>query len=311
MANISGTNLAAAIVPFTTEDKFATHLSKYGKGGWREVTSSSELDTITADRREAGMAVYVTSEKSVYILSDDLTTWTLLELGKVDDVQVKVNDDSDFTSVVENKIAKIDLSSINKDIEDIQEVIPTQATKENQLADKSFVNSSIATSTADFIGTFDSLEELQNYSGLITNNDYAFVVTKDDVGNLLYNRYKYTDATTPASWKFEYTLNNSAFTADQWASINSGSTDALIKQITTNKTNINNHVTNKSNPHEVTKTQIGLGNVDNTSDLNKPISTATQNALDLKQDNLTAGYNMSIDNNVINTSTTRIIVRKW
>lgn len=32
----------------------------------------------------------------------------------------------------------------------------------------------------------------------------------------------------------------------------------------------------------VTKTTIGLGNVDNTSDLNKPISTATQTALDAK-----------------------------
>ena len=70
-------------------------------------------------------------------------------------------------------------------------------------------------------------------------------------------------------------------------------------------------IANKSNPHEVTKAQIGLGNVDNTSDLNKPISSATQSALNLKQDTLTAGYNMSIDNNVINTSTTRIIVRKW
>lgn len=38
----------------------------------------------------------------------------------------------------------------------------------------------------------------------------------------------------------------------------------------------------QDNPHNVTKTQVGLGNVDNTSDLNKPISTATQSALDLK-----------------------------
>ena len=36
------------------------------------------------------------------------------------------------------------------------------------------------------------------------------------------------------------------------------------------------------NPHNVTKTDVGLGNVDNTSDLNKPISTATQTALDTK-----------------------------
>lgn len=39
-----------------------------------------------------------------------------------------------------------------------------------------------------------------------------------------------------------------------------------------------------NNPHAVTKTQIGLSNVDNTSDVNKPISTATQTALNLKYD---------------------------
>ena len=37
-----------------------------------------------------------------------------------------------------------------------------------------------------------------------------------------------------------------------------------------------------TNPHETTKADVGLGNVDNTSDLNKPISTATQTALDGK-----------------------------
>lgn len=37
----------------------------------------------------------------------------------------------------------------------------------------------------------------------------------------------------------------------------------------------------------ITKENIGLGNVDNTSDLNKPVSTATQNALNQKQDTLT------------------------
>lgn len=36
----------------------------------------------------------------------------------------------------------------------------------------------------------------------------------------------------------------------------------------------------------LTKSSIGLSNVNNTSDLNKPISTATQTALDLKQDSI-------------------------
>lgn len=48
------------------------------------------------------------------------------------------------------------------------------------------------------------------------------------------------------------------------------------------QTNLETHINNKSNPHEVTKVQVGLGNVDNTSDANKPISNATQNALNSK-----------------------------
>jgi hypothetical protein len=45
------------------------------------------------------------------------------------------------------------------------------------------------------------------------------------------------------------------------------------------------------NPHGTTKAQIGLSDVDNTSDLSKPISTATQTVLDTKVDkiNITAG----------------------
>ena len=44
------------------------------------------------------------------------------------------------------------------------------------------------------------------------------------------------------------------------------------------------HILDTNNPHNVTKAQVGLGNVDNTSDLDKPVSTATQTALNAKQD---------------------------
>lgn len=57
------------------------------------------------------------------------------------------------------------------------------------------------------------------------------------------------------------------------------------------------------NPHNTTKADIGLGNVDNTSDLNKPISTATQNALNTKAD---------IDDIPTKTSFTHdILVANW
>lgn len=44
------------------------------------------------------------------------------------------------------------------------------------------------------------------------------------------------------------------------------------------------HIKDNNNPHNVTKEQIGLGEVDNTSDINKPISNAVQLALNLKAD---------------------------
>lgn len=46
--------------------------------------------------------------------------------------------------------------------------------------------------------------------------------------------------------------------------------------------NIQAHIAATSNPHSVTKAQVGLGSVDNTSDAAKPVSTATQTALDGK-----------------------------
>lgn len=58
--------------------------------------------------------------------------------------------------------------------------------------------------------------------------------------------------------------------------------DSAVSWISTNGTNVLNHLSNTSNPHSVTKAQVGLGNVDNTTDASKPVSTATQTALNLK-----------------------------
>lgn len=56
----------------------------------------------------------------------------------------------------------------------------------------------------------------------------------------------------------------------------------ITSNINAVQTNLETHINNKSNPHKVTKDQVGLGNVDNTSDANKPISNATQTALNGK-----------------------------
>lgn len=64
------------------------------------------------------------------------------------------------------------------------------------------------------------------------------------------------------------------------------------------QTNLTSHTNNKSNPHSVTAAQVGLGNVDNTSDANKPISTATQTALNGKQATVTGGASTITSSNL-------------
>ncbi len=50
--------------------------------------------------------------------------------------------------------------------------------------------------------------------------------------------------------------------------------------------NLNSHIGDKNNPHDVTKAQVGLGSVDNTSDIWKPVSTAQGEAIGVVQSNL-------------------------
>ena len=100
-----------------------------------------------------------------------------------------------------------------------------------------FVNSSIATNTANYISNngepFTSVEQLEAYSGPVTNNDYAFVTGIDSEGNTYYDRYKATVSGSTVTWALEYRLNNSSFTAAQWSAINSGITSELVAKIHT------------------------------------------------------------------------------
>ena len=113
-----------------------------------------------------------------------------------------------------------------------------------------FVNSSVATNTANFLGTLDVVSDLGLTTSATnaqiatalgsytwgagvspTNNDYCFVSinlsTTTDVDE--YRRFKYSSANT--SWGYEYTLNNSSFTVTQWNAINSGATSSAISSI--------------------------------------------------------------------------------
>ena len=138
----------------------------------------------------------------------------------------------------------------------INSKIPEEASSSNKLADKVFVNSSIATATATFCGTYNVVTDLslsyiathsQIESALTTkmgalsivadNNDYAFVQipTADETPTEIarVEKYKYNGST----WAFEYELNNSGFTAVQWASINSDITRTKVDKLDALPTN--------------------------------------------------------------------------
>lgn len=125
--------------------------------------------------------------------------------------------------------------------------IPAAATDQNQLADKQFVNSSIATNTANFKGAYNEVSDLNltvsatrseiavALGGVISgadNNDYAFVqiptsdVSPTEIARV--ERYKFNGS----AWAFEYALNNSGFTAQQWEALNSGITSGLVGKLT-------------------------------------------------------------------------------
>ena len=119
-----------------------------------------------------------------------------------------------------------DITPVENDIDAIEAKIPSAASASNQLADKNFVNSSIATNTATFKGTYNSLAELQAVTGA-TNNDYGFVIEYDQQGNEYYDRYKYNGT----AWIFEYKIESTPFTAAQWAAIQSGITSGDVAKL--------------------------------------------------------------------------------
>ena len=142
-------------------------------------------------------------------------------------VDKEITDRTNADSALSNRITT-NLNSINT----INSKIPSQASSTNQLADKEFVNSSIANDAATFQGTFESVNDLPTTN--VKKNDYAFIVTVVSGGNPEYKRYKYNGT----QWLEEFVLNNSSFTANQWTAINSGITDTWINDINEKLENI-------------------------------------------------------------------------
>lgn len=92
--------------------------------------------------------------------------------------------------------------------------------------------------------------------------------------------------------KVDKETNKSLMSADEHTKLTGIESGAQVNTVTGVKGNAENDY--RTGEINISPANIGLGNVDNTSDADKPISTATQTALDGKQNALTAGDNITI-----------------
>lgn len=174
--------------------------------------------------------------------------------GSLDDKADKV------ANAVEGDFAALDAQGNLKDSGISKRIVPSDANANNLLASEFFVNSSIATNTATFRGTYNLVTDLgltisatdeqvaaaiaaklASHVPLIVpeNNDYCFVQvpkTNDDPTLIeRIDRYKCIvseiGGIVTRVWEYEWSLNDSSFTAKQWEAINSGITSSLVEKL--------------------------------------------------------------------------------
>ena len=75
-----GTVVGGTIIP--GGPGFSTHAAPYGYGGWRSVSNVVERDALSEAYRQTGMAVYVTDEDKLYVLTGDVGSWAWVEFAK-------------------------------------------------------------------------------------------------------------------------------------------------------------------------------------------------------------------------------------
>lgn len=213
---------------------------------------------------------------------------------------------SNLQTETTNRINKDDslqssINSITTRVTSIENKIPNQASSENQLADKSFVNSSIQTSTANFRGTWSTWSDVPSNPSLYPQDERGNTTPTTNDYLVVSNASDYTEQTLSGTWRFkyvgswetngkngwiaEYQVNEEPLTSEQIYALNSGVTAEKVS-------GYDSHLLNENNPHSVTATQVGLGNVTNVAtestitqdSANNITSGAVYSALTLKMD---------------------------
>jgi|GEM_PF-6408856 len=198
--------------------------------------------------------------------------------------------------------SQVGLGSVDNTADADKPVSAAQQTAISAKADVTALNAHLSDAVAHVTAEERAASEifLQTAQAHLSNTANPHSVTKSQVG--LGNVDNTTDADKPVS-----TAQQTAISAKADATeLNTHIADAVVHITATERTDVATlmsqgqaHLANVSNPHSVTKAQVGLGSVDNTSDIDKPLSTAQQNALGAKLNSaiLAPTKNIYVDGN--------------
>lgn len=189
----------------------------------------------------------------------DGTTWVSTDNVVWGNLTGDITAQTDLMNALNAKANQTDLNTTNAAVSSLSSNL--DSTNTNVAA-----NTSAITNNTTAIGALQAKQAKQ-----VSSDDILYI----RLGANDYMQYSLDGIT----WE-----NVSASASTVWGDITGDITNQTdLLTMFNNKANIqlvSSHITNLDNPHQVDAEQVGLGNVDNTSDADKPISTAAQAAID-------------------------------
>ena len=300
MANNIGTLITSIIKTFSNLDTFPVADSNDLLGGFKVVQDINSRDNIPLERRVEGSLCYIISEQKLYQLKNGInnTNWALIDSYGTSS-QLKLGNGNLINIGDNNGIASLD-SGGKIPVSQLPNSIMEYKGNYNALTNTPLLVDGIGNTgdtyrvniagpgvnnlnyiVSDYV-VYNGSSWEKSHAGsdnVLSVNGKAGIVVLDKVDIGLSN-VPNIDTTTAINNTHTHS-NKSILDSITEAFTTSLKTayDNAVSWITTNGTNILNHLTNTNNPHNVTKEQVGLSNVPNIDygyKFNPPLGTQTQ-----------------------------------
>ena len=185
-----------------------------------KISPDASADNQLADKKFVTDTAAAAADTKVAEVKTELTT-------KIGEVETKV-------TTIEGNV-----TTNTTDLTEIKSKIPAAATADNQLADKAYVEETIANGTGAYITKDENGTEFASNAELLAGPYFSkgktrklialdwTTVLQDETHDNATANYTYDGA----NWVFKFKIKNQPFTTDQLAAINSGATKAIIDTV--------------------------------------------------------------------------------